>query len=128
MRHEVLKKCVLLVFFVLASQFARAELDASAQAEITQLLDFVGHSPCGFLRNGKRYPASEARAHLQSKVDYLLNKNMVKNAEDFIELAGSKSSLSGKPYEVSCADGKQTSKSWLQAELERIRNGYHAKP
>ena len=86
MRHEFLKKCFLLVFFTLAFQFARAELDASAQAEITQLLDFVGHSPCGFLRNGKQYPASEARAHLQSKVDYLLNKNMVKNAEDFIEL------------------------------------------
>lgn len=128
MRHWCLKNCFLLVFSVLACQFAQAELDASAQAEITQLLDFVGHSPCGFLRNGKQYPAGEARAHLQRKVDYLLSKNMLNKAEDFIELAASKSSLSGRPYEVSCTDGKRTSKSWLQAELERIRNGDQAGP
>ncbi|WP_167364850.1 DUF5329 domain-containing protein [Pseudomonas delhiensis] len=118
----------LLIVFALMCPFVQADITPSAQAEITLLLDFVEHSPCSFLRNGKQYPASEARAHLQSKLDYLLKKNMVKSAEDFIEFAGSKSSLSGRPYEVNCANRTQTSEAWLQAELERIRSEHQVRP
>ena len=35
--------------------------------EITHLLDFVARSPCAFIRNGRVYPAAEARAHLERK-------------------------------------------------------------
>ena len=129
MRHWCFKKChLLLILLAPMCPFAQAEPSASVRAEITLLLDFVEHSPCSFLRNGKQYPASEARAHMQSKLDYLLNKNMVNSAEDFIELAGSKSSLSGRLYEVNCVNGKQTSKAWLRTELERIRSEHQVRP
>ena len=49
-----------------------------------------------FIRNGSEYPAAEARAHLQKKLDYLERKDLVASSEDFIERAATQSSLSGK--------------------------------
>ncbi|MBD9629850.1 DUF5329 domain-containing protein [Pseudomonas sp. PDM19] len=100
---------------------AQAAVDAKAQREITQLLDFVEHSGCQFIRNGSEYPAAEARAHLQKKLDYLENKDMVSSAEDFIERAATKSSMSGQRYQVDCPAGKQDSSAWLNDELKRLR-------
>nr|WP_225602035.1 DUF5329 domain-containing protein [Pseudomonas sp. PDM17] len=100
---------------------AQAAADAKAQQEITQLLDFVEHSGCQFIRNGSEYPAAEARAHLQKKLDYLENKGMVSNAEDFIERAATKSSMSGQRYQADCPAGKQDSSAWLNDELKRLR-------
>jgi cell division septum initiation protein DivIVA len=100
---------------------AQAAVDAKAQQEITQLLDFVEHSGCQFIRNGSEYPAAEARAHLQKKLNYLENKDMVSSAEDFIERAATKSSMSGQRYQVDCPAGKQDSSTWLTNELKRLR-------
>ncbi|MBD9579689.1 DUF5329 domain-containing protein [Pseudomonas sp. BGr12] len=111
----------LLGALLLISMGAQAAVDAKAQQEITQLLDFVEHSGCQFIRNGSEYPAAEARAHLQKKLDYLENKGMVSNAEDFIERAATKSSMSGQRYQVDCPAGKQDSSAWLNDELKRLR-------
>ncbi|MGE9765116.1 DUF5329 domain-containing protein [Pseudomonas sp. PDM20] len=111
----------LLGALLLISMGAQAAVDAKAQREITQLLDFVEHSGCQFIRNGSEYPAAEARAHLQKKLDYLENKNMVSSAEDFIERAATKSSMSGQRYQVDCPAGKQDSSAWLNDELKRLR-------
>ncbi|BBN55541.1 hypothetical protein TRE132_36660 [Pseudomonas chlororaphis subsp. aurantiaca] len=46
---------------------------------------------------------------------------MVSSAEDFIELAATKSSMSGKAYEVHCPTGSQPASSWLKTELQRQR-------
>ncbi len=91
------------------------------QRETSALLDFVEQSQCRFVRNGSEYPAAQARAHLEKKRDYLEGKKLLKRAEDFIELAASKSSMTGKAYEVRCPSGSQPSKQWLDAELQRIR-------
>lgn len=61
------------------------------------MLSFVEDSGCTFIRNGSEYPAAEARAHLQKKLDYLERKDLVASSEDFIERAATQSSLSGKP-------------------------------
>ncbi|WP_207883091.1 DUF5329 domain-containing protein [Pseudomonas sp. 30_B] len=114
---------LLFAAFLLACTGAHAALDAKAQREITQLLDFVEHSDCRFIRNGSEYPGNEARAHLQKKLDYLENKDLVSSAEDFIERAASKSSMSGKPYQVSCPGGTQDTSTWLNTELKRLRQG-----
>ncbi|QEY71924.1 DUF5329 domain-containing protein [Pseudomonas denitrificans (nom. rej.)] len=111
----------LLGALLLISMGAQAAVDEKAQREITQLLDFVEHSGCQFIRNGSEYPAAEARAHLQKKLDYLENKNMVSSAEDFIERAATKSSMSGQRYQVDCPAGKQDSSAWLNDELKRLR-------
>lgn len=111
----------LLVSLLLVGTGTQAAIDAKAQQEISQLLDFVEHSGCQFIRNGSEYPAAEARAHLQKKLDYLENKDMVSSAEDFIERAATKSSMSGRRYQVDCPAGKQDSSAWLNDELKRLR-------
>ncbi|MFV3416307.1 DUF5329 domain-containing protein [Pseudomonas nitroreducens] len=111
----------LLATLLLVGASAQAAMDAKAQQEISQLLDFVEHSGCQFIRNGSEYPAGEARAHLQKKLDYLENKDMVSSAEDFIERAATKSSMSGQRYQVDCPAGKQDASGWLGDELKRLR-------
>ncbi|HSW24558.1 MAG TPA: DUF5329 family protein, partial [Burkholderiaceae bacterium] len=67
---------------------ARAgELSSAAQKEITQLLDRIEASNCSFNRNGNWYPAAEARKHLQMKLDYMVKRNMLGSAEEFISKA-----------------------------------------
>jgi hypothetical protein len=89
--------------------------------EIKGLLDFVEHSECQFVRNGSEYPGPRARAHLEQKLKYLEGKNMVNSAEDFIDLAATKSSMSGRAYEVRCPEGAQPARTWLKRELQRQR-------
>ena len=72
--------------------------DARSQQEILGLLRFVASSGCLFIRNGSEYPATEARDHLQKKLDYLEKKGLVDSSEDFIARAATESSMSGKPY------------------------------
>ncbi|PXX59545.1 hypothetical protein SAMN05660489_04571 [Pseudomonas sp. LAMO17WK12:I10] len=100
---------------------AQAQTTPQAAQEIKGLLDFVEHSQCQFVRNGTEYPAPQARQHLEKKLNYLEGKNMVSSAEDFIDLAATKSSMSGKAYEVRCPEGSQPASSWLKAELQRQR-------
>ncbi|WMJ03048.1 DUF5329 domain-containing protein [Pseudomonas chlororaphis subsp. aurantiaca] len=100
---------------------AQAQTTPQAAQEIKGLLDFVEHSQCQFVRNGTEYPAPQARQHLEKKLNYLEGKNMVSSAEDFIDLAATKSSMSGKAYEVRCPEGSQPASNWLKAELQRQR-------
>ena len=48
-----------------------------------------------FIRNGAAYDASKAADHLRLKL-----REAGESAEDFIRLCGSRSSVSGKPYEI----------------------------
>ena len=91
--------------------------------EIRGLLDFVEHSDCKFVRNGVEYSGPRARAHLEQKLNYLEGKNLVKSTEEFIDLAATKSSLSGRAYEVRCAKGVEPAGIWLRRELQRQRHG-----
>ena len=99
------------------------QIQATPQAtqEIMGLLDFVEHSECQFVRNGSEYPGPRARAHLEKKLNYLEGKNMVNSAEDFIDLAATKSSMSERVYEVRCSEGVEPASTWLQRELQRQR-------
>jgi hypothetical protein len=57
-----------------------------------------------FIRNGVEYGAAEAARHLRLKLER--GKRALSGAEEFIDRAGSSSSVSGKPYLVREADGK----------------------
>jgi hypothetical protein len=101
---------------------AFAQQPTIAQMEITYLLNFVEISGCAFYRNGSWYDSVQAEKHLHAKLDYLLARNRIKTAEDFIEQAASKSSLSGHSYEVRCgACPTTTSGNWLKSVLARYR-------
>ena len=94
----------------------------TARREIASLIGALDGSSCRFHRNGSWHDAAEARAHLQRKYDYLLKKDKVDTAEQFIERAASRSSISGKPYRIACpGQPEQTAASWFGARLQALR-------
>lgn len=92
---------------------------ADTDLEIRHLLEYVEKSDCTFIRNGKTYGGGRAEQHIRKKYDYV--RSRVKSAEDFIELAATKSSMTGDPYEVRCTGGTSYTADWLKAELDRFR-------
>jgi len=112
---------ILLAMFLAAT--AQAQPAPETQAEVARLLDYLQHSGCRFQRNGSWHDPTEARAHLERKYRYLLDKGMVDRTEDFIARAATESSISGRPYLVRCGDGEPVpSAQWLGAELRRLRS------
>ncbi|PTS74901.1 YfeK family protein [Stenotrophomonas sp. HMWF023] len=106
----------------LAPGIAGAAPSADARREITQLIGSLDGSQCQFQRNGSWYGPADARSHLQRKYDYLLKKDMVDSAEQFIERAASQSSMSGKAYRIRCpGQPEQTSAAWFGARLQALR-------
>lgn len=112
---------VLMLGFLLASG-ARADTPANVQREVDFLIGDIGMSGCEFYRNGSWHDSHEAQAHLRDKYTYLSARNMVNTTEDFIEKAGTESSLSGQAYAVRCnGNPAVTSNQWLHDELARYR-------
>ena len=73
-----------------------------------------------FIRNGASYDAAKAVDHLRLKLREAGDR--VASAEDFIVLCGSRSSVSGKPYEIVFDDGKRmTSEAFLRAKLKELK-------
>ncbi len=113
---------LLALALALAPGIAGAAPSADARREITQLIGSLDGSQCQFQRNGSWYGPADARAHLQRKYDYLLKKDMVDSAEQFIERAASQSSMSGKAYRIRCpGQPEQTSAAWFGVRLQALR-------
>ena len=111
----------LLVFSSSVTAFG-ASLPPPLRAEIDGLLDHPQSSGCEFNRNGSWYSSTQARAHLQTKLDYLEGQEAIHSTEQFIELGASSSSMSGKPYRVRCAGQPIVeSKVWLLEALQAQR-------
>ena len=95
---------------------------AQASAEIDHLRDYLAGSGCRFERNGQWHDVASARKHIDRKYRYLVDRDQVASAEQFIERAASTSSSSGKPYRVQCGDAKPVAASrWFTEELRRLR-------
>jgi hypothetical protein len=79
-------------------------------------------SGCQFNRNGAWHDSAEARNHLLRKLEYLEQRGMAQSAEQFIELAASKSSVSGRAYQVRCGgQSPVASQTWLTRQLTKLR-------
>jgi len=111
---------LILLYLPLASTQALA-VPPETEREITQLLDFIGSSSCEFERNGTTYTPIEARSHIELK--YRNTRGYIDNSEDFIKYAATKSSFSGRTYTIRCGEQEQTTATWLQQALKRIRAG-----
>ncbi len=99
-----------------------AELPAASRTEIDALLNRLGSSGCQFNRNGSWYGSAEAKMHLTKKLNYLIDKKKVDGTEQFIALAATSSSMSGKEYQVKCGAAQPVpSGTWLKTELQAIR-------
>jgi ATP phosphoribosyltransferase regulatory subunit HisZ len=118
MRHLFLVALLCLFAAVLNA----APLAPQVRAEVDALLSALEKSGCEFNRNGSWYAAKEARTHLLRKLEYLEGKNAVQRTEQFIDLAASASSSSGKPYLVRCGKAAPVeSRAWLTAQLAALR-------
>ena len=99
------------------------------RAEIDAVLAKLQSSGCQFDRNGSWYSSSEAKNHILRKLDYLEGKTTIQSTEQFIELAASKSSSSGKPYHVKCGtEAAVESQQWLSKQLVGMRASAKGKP
>jgi Family of unknown function (DUF5329) len=117
-----LSAVLFLVLGLALAPVVRAAPPAIAQTEITYLLGFIASSACEFFRNGSWYDGKKAAAHLRDKYEILATGDRIQTAEDFIELAATKSSLSGQPYQVRCSGERAvTSNQWLHDMLARYR-------
>lgn len=101
----------------------QAAPSASARQEIDYLLAYIGRSGCEFNRNGSWHDAKAAEDHVRTKYEFLLARDLVDTAEDFIDRAATKSSVFfGKPYVVKCpTDPPIGSNQWLNHALARYR-------
>jgi hypothetical protein len=112
----------LLSFSIICTPGFAKNLPETAKQEIEQLLNKLESSNCQFNRNGSWYTSKEAKTHLQKKLEYLVDKGEITSSDQFIELAATKSSMSGKHYYVQCAGAPQTeSNIWLSSQLKQIR-------
>jgi len=117
-----MKQLVFVLCLYLSSWAQATPLSPQSQTEIEHLFDFLSGSGCEFQRNGSWYAAPKAAEHIRTKYDYLIKRDLISSAEEFIELAASKSSMSGKDYQVKCADQAAiTSAIWFTQELVRYR-------
>lgn len=74
-----------------------------------------------FIRNGESHDVSEAIAHMRRKWEW--KKDEIATVDDFIRVAASKSSTTGKPYRIRFADGREIdSAEWFRARLAEIES------
>ena len=91
----------------------------SEPERIAALLEAVERSGAKFVREGKEYSGVAGRRHLERKLRYA--RQRVKTAEDFIEGIASRSSTTGRPYQVRLPGGDKIESSvWLQQRLAEI--------
>lgn len=110
---------LLKIFVILCSSLSFNVL-ASAQDEITHLLNFVASTHCEYERNGSIHTGSEAVEHINKKYAYYSDD--IETAEDFIKYSATKSLISGRYYQVHCNDEDPIkSKDWLLNELTLYR-------
>lgn len=120
-RMPMMSTIVLLAWLCAATAIA-APPAPQVRAEITDLLARLEASGCEVQRNGTWHSAADARAHLLNKLAYIEGKTTLQSTEQFIDLAASKSSMSGKRYMVRCAGGTPVqSRSWMLAQLQALR-------
>lgn len=113
---------ILALVLAALSTSAIAMPPAATQREISGLFSTLEHSGCRFNRNGTWYDAGKAREHLQRKYDYLLRRDAIRSTESFIDLAASKSSMTGRAYLVQCpGTAAVDSATWFRRALARVR-------
>jgi hypothetical protein len=116
-----------LVLTMLCPWPTQAAPPAHAVDEINYLLGFIDRSGCRFYRNGTWYDSHRAQLHLREKYNYLAARDRIKTADDFIEQAATRSSMSGQEYQIQCEAGPALpSGRWLLTALLGYRSSLPA--
>lgn len=93
---------------------------AHEQSRIDRLIRYVEtQKSITFIRNGAEYGCAEAARFLRSKMDTMGAD--VTSARDFIDRVATRSSTTGRPYQVKLSDGRVvTAAEFLTDELRRL--------
>ena len=95
---------------------ATRQQPADIEATAEYLIAAVARSDHTFVRNSAHYTGSEATDHLRRK--YAHFRDRIESIDDFIELAASRSLMTGKPYLVIDSAGHSRPVSqWLRQLL-----------
>ena len=87
---------------------------------VSMLLGYVRDSGCVFIRNGREHDSAAAAKHMERKYRHF--RDDIETPEDFIRLAATKSTMSGKPYRVRTPEGdERLSADWLADALAAMR-------
>jgi Family of unknown function (DUF5329) len=114
---------------LLIASLAMAAPAADVQAEIEYLLQRIEDSGCEFYRNGSWYNGKRARAHLYDKYQFLAAHDEISTADEFVERAATRSSITGIPYQIRCSGSAPVdSKPWLLDALAAYRQAKLAAP
>ncbi len=118
--NERLLLFLLCLFGLLSVAPAMAEAPTKEKAKIQKLIDHVrGLEDATFIRNGKEHDAATAAEFLRRK--WRANTRSVNSAEDFITVAGTGSSTTGKPYIIRLGSGKSLPcGEYLAQQLKKI--------
>jgi len=101
-------------------QISYSDVPAKQVKEVSHLMSFIQNSKCTMNRNGKEHSTEKSLSHIKRK--YKHYKDDIKSTEDFIRLAATKSTFSGKAYTIKCSDQDVIkSQDWLLSELESYR-------
>jgi hypothetical protein len=112
--------CTILILFFGLLMPANGKPVLTEDQKIDRLITYVRSlKDVTFIRNGSEYSSKKAAEHLESKRKYA-GKN-IKSARQFIKDIASKSSMTGKTYQIRFKDGKTyPSETIFTRELERI--------
>lgn len=107
---------------VAEAQATAGQAPADIGPTISYLIDVVASSERTFVRNSTRYSAAEAAQHLRRKYQHF--RARIQTVDDFIELAASRSLMTGKPYLVvdNRGDSRPVSQ-WLRQVLSEYCDG-----
>ena len=108
------------IFCVLLGTSAMGQVKLSETQKIEALIHSVQQlKGAQFYRNGSYYDAAKAAEHLRMKWGKAGSR--VKTAQDFIEVVGSKSYLSGEEYHIKLSDGRKVAtKAFFTQKLKEI--------
>ena len=119
---SVPRAIVVFTSLLLSAAALAAPTAAPVRAEIDVLLARLEASGCRFGRNDEWHAGADAKAHLLRKLDYIEKYGAITSTEQFIDVAATKSSVSGAPYVVQCGNvAAVPSGAWLTAQLNALR-------
>ena len=102
---------------------AATATEADAQVTIEYLLAQVEDSELEFVRNGKSHAGPDAAKHMRRKYEHYADR--IHSPQDFIDLAATKSILSGKKYLVRDGDSVIPTAEWLHDVLNNYQSALH---
>lgn len=124
--RPILLLASIFVFACTSTAAAEPVSQSESAAAIEYLLDSVAASDLQFMRNGKAHTGAKAAEHMRRKYEHFNDR--IQSADDFIDLAATKSIMSGNKYTVRTADGEIATADWLRAVLADYRSAVDNSP